>query len=314
MKGTKEEIIQQLINIGFTEEQAILLIIGKTILNYKSETLKSNIHTASETYEVTESEIRKLIVKHSGFAGYDHLRVLEYAKEVYGEENKEAIIKTIFKFPPSAGLNHSRVLSQAKKVYGEENENAIIKTILKHPPFVGYNHSRVLEQAKKVYGEQNEKAIIKCILKQSSFTGLDHSRVLKKAKIIYGEENEKIIIKAILKFPPFAGLNHSRVLKQKNRIGRIIGLTKTEVINILLNNPTLSSYSVKRDLAVLNIMRTLALETQLPTDKVMVKMWLNNCTKSPYVPNHNRKRISQVQNYTEPKLMAIMRKKISNLK
>ena len=120
------------------------------------------------------------------------------------------------------------------------------------------------------------------------------------------------ICEAILKFPPFAGLDHERVIRQKTRIGRLIGIGKSEVINILLKNPVLASCSYKRDLAVLDVMRKLAMETQLPFDKDMLNIWLKNYANSPYVPNTNRKRISQVKDKTaqDPKLLKVLRKKV----
>src|SRR3989344_7131505 len=117
--------------------------------------------------------------------------------------------------------------------------------------------------------------------------------------------------KAVLSFPPFAGLDHERVVRQKTRLGRIAGLSDDEVINYLLDLPVLVSYSAKRYLAALDIGRQLESEG-FPQDERMLKAFFSYFIKSPYVPNSNRKRISQVISDKEPPLLRSMRKRLES--
>ena len=216
------------------------------------------------------------------------------------------------KFPPFSDLNHHRVLREAIEVYGKDNRSIIISCIFKFPKFSSYNHDRVLSEAIEVYGEENRSTIISCILKFPQFSSLNHDRVLREAMKVYGKENRSTIISCILKYPPFSGLNHHRVLKQKYKLGKLLGLTINEVIDVILVYPVLAGYSYKRDIAVFDIMKRLAVERQLPNDKEMLNIFLNKYALSPYVSGYHRLRMGKVEKLgktpDEPKMMKQIRK------
>ncbi len=87
-----------------------------------------------------------------------------------------------------------------------------------------------------------------------------------------------------------------------------MGLERLDVTEIILNKPVLSSYSAKRDIAVIDIGRKLESEGFDVDD--LFQIYLRNNTKSPYVPESNRRRISQVENGKEPPLLITIRKSL----
>ena len=119
--------------------------------------------------------------------------------------------------------------------------------------------------------------------------------------------------KAILTHPPFAGLDHERVVRQKTKLGRIAKLSNEESINCLLDTPVLAGYSAKRYLAAFDIGRQLKKEG-FSQDGNMLNAFFSYFIKSPYVPDSKRKRISQVVNYKEPKLLKSMRTRLKKIK
>ena len=115
---------------------------------------------------------------------------------------------------------------------------------------------------------------------------------------------------AVLSFPPFAGLDHERVVRQKTRLGRMAGLSDDEAIDYLLDLPVLAGYSAKRYLAAFDIGRQLEKEG-FPQDERMLKAFFSYFGKSPYIPDSNRKRISQVVSDKEPSLLKAMRQMLT---
>ncbi len=83
-----------------------------------------------------------------------------------------------------------------------------------------------------------------------------------------------------------------------------------------MENPVLAGYSARRYLAVLDVVRQLGKETTLPDLPALVLMWKRNASKSPYVPETKRLRISQAMrdgrhnSAAAPPLMAAMRRRI----
>ena len=149
------------------------------------------------------------------------------------------------------------------------------------------------------------------------FAGLDHERVVRQGVKVYGVDNEDRFKKAVLSFPPFAGLDHERVVRKNTRLGRMVGLSNDEIIDYLLDKPVLAGYSSKRYLAAFDIGRQLEREG-FTQDEEMLQAFLSNISKSPYVPDTNRKRISKVKrigitNHKDPPLMTAIRKKLENL-
>jgi len=132
--------------------------------------------------------------------------------------------------------------------------------------------------------------------------------LFNKISGVYGFTFEEVK-KAILSFPQFAGYDHERVVRQKTRLGRMAGLTNKEIIDYLLYIPVLAGYSAKRYLAAFDIGRQLEREG-FPQDERMLNSFLIYYSKSPYVPDTKRKRISQIPNGKEPPLLKAMRKRL----
>ena len=147
----------------------------------------------------------------------------------------------------------------------------------------------------------------RAILNFPAFASYNHERVVRQGVEVYGDEER--VKRAMLMHPQFAGLDHERVVRQKERLGKIAGLTNEETIDYILYNPVLASYSAKRYLAAFDIGRQLEREG-FPQDERMLKAFLMYCSKSPYVPDSNRKRISQVVSDKEPPLLIVMRKRL----
>ena len=181
----------------------------------------------------------------------------------------------------------------------------IKEAVLKSPQFAGYDHERVVREANEVYN--NEDKVKEAILKHPRFAGYDHKRVVREANEVY--QNEDKVKEAILKWPQFAGLDHERVVRQKSRLGRLVGLNKQEVIDKILTKPSLAGYSARRYIAGLDIGNMLAEEGFEP-DEQMLKAFFNHNSRSPYVPNTRRLRISKVENGEEPPLLVYMRKSL----
>ena len=85
------------------------------------------------------------------------------------------------------------------------------------------------------------------------------------------------------------------------------GLSDGEAINYLLDLPVLTSYSAKRYLAAFDIGRRLEREG-FPQDENILKAFFSYFGKSPYVPDSDRRRISQVVSDKGPPLLKTMRK------
>ncbi len=270
---------------------------------------EKRIPLIAQIYGVSSEEVKKVISKWPQFADYDHKRVVREAVEVYGIENESKVKKSTLSFPPFAGLDHERVIREAVEVYGIENESKVKKSTLSFPQFADYDHKRVVREAVEVYGIENESKVKKSTLSFPPFAGLDHERVVREAVEVYGIENESKVKKASLSFPQFAGYDHERVVRQMSRLGKIVGLEMEKVIEKILKTPALAGYSVKRYLAGLGVCRKLQNEG-FENNDYMLRAYFNNLGKSPYVPNSDRKRISQVENGEEPPLLTAMRKSL----
>ncbi len=151
----------------------------------------------------------------------------------------------------------------------------IREAILTFPPFAGYDHQRVLNGIREAY---------KCTTEQAA--------------------------KAILTHPPFAGYDHQRVIRQLTRIGRKIGLSSNKVKEKILGQPRLAGYSARRYLAVIDVFRHLGESHAIPNDRLL-DLWVKRNISSPYVPDSNRLRITQVSrngmSHKEPPLMTAIR-------
>ncbi len=178
-----------------------------------------------------------------------------------------------------------------------------------HPPFAGYNHRRVLEGIISTYGCTAEQAT-KAVFTHPQFANYNHHRVLEGLISTYSCTAEQAT-KTVFTQPQFAGYNHRRVIKQLTKLGKLIGIDKTTVIEQILKKPVLAGCSVKRYLAAIDIGRQLAKEG-IPNDFYMLRRWQSYYSKSPYVPQQNKLRITQAIREgvyeKEPPLMSVLRK------
>ena len=196
-------------------------------------------------------------------------------------------------------------LEQICRSYGI-SLNSSQEIIDKFPRFTSLNHTRVINEATKVYGEKNE--VREAILKHPRFASLNHTRVINEATKVYGEKNETKIKEAILKHPSFASYDHTRVVRQKTRIGRLIGLSNDETIDILLDYPVQAGYSYKRDLARIDVARELSNQGVI-IDNQARNWFIKNYISSPYTPG-TCNRISH--SYGEPGLLNLANKKFAD--
>ena len=264
-------LLNELVSIGFSEEEAQRLAESNDFHHRRKTSL----------------ELKSLFDKISG---------------VY-ECSFEDVKRSVLSFPAFASLDHERAVRQGVEVYGDEER--VKRTMLMHPQFAGLDHERVVRQGVEVYGD--EERVKRAMLMHPPFAGYNHERVVRQGVEVYGDEER--VKRAILMHPPFAGLDHERVVRQKERLGKIAGLTNEETIDYILDNPVLASYSAKRYLAAFDIGRQLEREG-FPQDERMLKAFLMYYSKSPYVPDSNRKRISQVVSDKEPPLLIVMRKRL----
>ena len=289
---------ETLVQSGFSPDEAKALsrdgYFASRNENKNADDITRRLKSIAAIYNTTESKIRDAILMFPQFADYNHLRVLSDIINTYHFTNEQAA-SIVLKFPPFVGLNHLRVLNGIKDAYHFTEQQAA-KVVIKHPQFAGYNHKRVLNGIKDAYHFTEQQAA-----------------------------------KAILKFPQFAGLNHKKVLRHLLRLGDIVGITEEKVKEAILKTPVLASYSTKRYLAALDIGRILRKEEEGKkekaieerkegfNDKDMLRTYLNNIGKSPYVPVPGTYlRISQAagQGITcrDPALMTVLRDRMTRRK
>ncbi|MEM0201361.1 MAG: hypothetical protein QXD23_03060, partial [Candidatus Micrarchaeaceae archaeon] len=205
-------------------------------------------------------------------------------------------------------------LNNIAKVYALKTE-IICNLIVKFPQFFTYNHERVLKEIKNMYNFTNEQAI-KTIVRFPQFAGYDHERAIKDIKNKYNCTDEQLI-NMVLKFPSIAGLNHERVFRQLNKIGKMIGINEDRIIDEIIKTPNLAGLSFRRYVAVIDIFRHLDKELNQVSKEKKIDWWLKNFVASPYVPETKKERVSYAikkGNYSEPKLMKLLRKDTKKLK
>jgi hypothetical protein len=88
-------------------------------------------------------------------------------------------------------------------------------------------------------------------------------------------------------------------------------MSDEDVRNKLLTIPVLAGYSARRYLAAIDIGRTLV---QQGYEKSSIfDLFFKYFRSSPYVPHTERKRISQIKNYTEPPLLIKMKQALTTM-
>lgn len=188
------------------------------------------------------------------------------------------------------------------------------KAVLGFPPFANLDHQRVISGILGVY-KCTKEAAADVVFLHPRFAGLNHQRVMKAIRETYTCTEEQAS-KAVLAFPQFAGYDHKRVIRQLGRISRMINIQENELKELILQTPVFGSYSAKRYLATIDVVRHL--DTKVLTNKMLFRAWKSNSTKSPYVPDTQRLRITEALRrglYTnEPQLMTALRKNFNNTK
>ena len=82
----------------------------------------------------------------------------------------------------------------------------------------------------------------------------DLKTILLDIRKVYGFSSQQVG-KAIASFAPFAGLKHYRGMRQALRLGKLVGVSKEEIVMAIIEKPVLSSYSQKRNLAAIDAFR-----------------------------------------------------------
>lgn len=215
---------------------------------------------------------------------------LEYmiAKSIFSPEEEEEL-KSLKK-GDYAITRANKMASSTAKLLGVSIE-VIKKLFLKHPSFIFKNPKDSIKSLVKVYGRENKSHIIDLILRHPQFISYNHKDNLEILAKLY-EVGVDEIKKVSLSHPQFLGYNHTRVIKQKSRLGRLIGLSDLEVKNLILKHPISAGCSYMRELGIFDVVREL--KNQEGID-INLNQILNNYSRSPYVPNTNRLRLSKVK-------------------
>jgi|GEM_PF-2953947 len=177
--------LQELIEIGFTKEQAEALLkekyFRKNFASWPKERLQLKINLIISFYGISNSAlVMKAIANYPRFIGCSHEKAMAKAMQIYGPENEQRIVQAILAFPQFISLDHKRVLNEASKVYGAANKQRIIDAILAFPRFAKSNHKKNLEKLIKIYGKKHKAKVINAILNAPEFPSYDHENVLKK--------------------------------------------------------------------------------------------------------------------------------------
>ena len=140
---------QTLVDAGFSPEASLRLLDSEHFTarngNKSAIEIAEQLFRIAEIYNVNSDTIRKAVLTHPPFAGYDHIRVINGIKEAYGCTDEQAA-KAVLTHPRFAGLDHARVLRQQTKIgrlIGVE-EDMIHNEILKNPHLAGYSAKRYL--------------------------------------------------------------------------------------------------------------------------------------------------------------------------
>ena len=122
--------------------------------------------------------------KYPQFASYDHQRVVDGIKDVYGW-SKEDIGRVVFKFPPFAGSDHQRKFEEIRDVYGWSKED-IRKVVFKFPPFAGLDHEQVIRKLGRIgrIAGLDEDTVKERIMENPILAGYSAKRYLAMIDIV----------------------------------------------------------------------------------------------------------------------------------
>ncbi len=215
------------------------------------------LKSITATYGITREIAAKAVFKFPAFAGYDHQKALKNVAKKYATTKQEAT-HAIIQFPPLVSIDHSRLLKDIGKIYGVPH-SAAAKAVMGFPAFAGYDHQRVIAEIMAKYST-NRKMAAYSVIRNPRMASYNHERLLNEISEAYNI-SKQTAARTILTHPKIAGTNHKRVVEQATRLGKPVGLTKEQVTAALLENPTLTSYSMRRNLAAINAISSAAQRT-----------------------------------------------------
>src|SRR3989344_5653567 len=139
-------ILEELVSIGFEREEAQKLTESNNFHHKRKsrQELTDLFNKISGIYGCDLERIKRAILTHPPFAGYDHERVVRQGIEVYGDE--ERVKRAILTHPQFAGYDHERVVRQKTRlgrIAGLTNEEAI-DYLLNMPVLADYSAKRYL--------------------------------------------------------------------------------------------------------------------------------------------------------------------------
>ncbi len=219
-------------------------------------------------------------LERAGFSKEQAARIARNKRFVRGKENK------------TPGKFRNRVYRLARAYRIEPSE--VRQAIAEYPSFFSRSPHKVVRSAARAYGVRSAQ-IVKAIRTSPTFAGRNHERVIREALLVYGPEREAAVKHAFLSMPEITALDHARIVRHGVRLGKLVGMSDTEVKDWLLKKPVLASYAPRRYIAALDVGRQLNAEG-IPNDSKMLDTWLRTYLgASPYVPGLNRVRVTKAK-------------------
>ncbi len=272
---------------------------------------KSAVEDVQRIYGLTADEAKNAIAKYSKFAGLDHEDSIAKVKEAYWLSTDEAK-RLIPRYPQLADTDHTMVLKKMTAAFGCSMGIAR-RAIVDNPWFSVVNYNEKKEEVKNAYGIPAKEAV-SIILADPHFVHHNHEALIKTVQSAYGCTRDKAIL-SLLHKPKFATRDHNRKVRQLTRLGRLFGIDEEGVKDYMLSNLSLSGFSLKRFLAVIDVGRHLKLDKD-EAQRVLQQHVRGRLYQSPYVPGTEKLRISRAErlglNIAEPPLMEAMRNCLRN--
>lgn len=171
-------------------------------------------------------------------------------------------------------------MNEVEAAYGFSRPQTV-KAIYVCPNFAKSNPFSALRNIIDTYKVARQQAI-KAVLSFPQFAGYDHPRVLRDVMQKYCVTRQQAI-NAIFSYPQFASPDHSRVIRQAERLGKRIGLARSEVLEALVGTPRLAGLSQKRNAASIHAIRSAVLRTGSDlTNRELFNLYKKHYMNSPY--------------------------------
>jgi len=93
-------LLEELVSIGFEREEAQKLAESKDFHHRRktSQELIDLFNKISGIYGWSFDDVKRAVLTHPRFAGYDHERVVRQGIEVYGADNEDKVKRAILSF------------------------------------------------------------------------------------------------------------------------------------------------------------------------------------------------------------------------